>query len=383
MIIKNLALHYLEKELYPALIAGFNYQIKLSNENLVLILDGLNDKFINFISLSLDVFFNFKKEENQFNIIKNELIKNYENFNLSQPLSQANNYLNKNTYDIYYSQDELLKVLKKLSFNKENLNLKNIIKKSSIKFLVQGNIGINESKKIYDLVSSKINLDNINNHKIVDLEKYKKIKQIDNGDFKSYLKKNLNKNDDNSAIILNYKIGYIKPLRTVDWDKKICLIKIIDMLLSESFFDILRSKEQLGYIVRSSTKVIGSSKYEYYNYIFMIQSPKKKSNYLKDRILLFIKNKLKDILELKQDQLLNIKETIKNNFLRKDENMDDNFLFNLNEIIKSDYLFNIKKILSKTIVNIKKEDIIKFYYKYFINNKKFKIISVGVDTIKN
>ena len=155
------------------------------------------------------------------------------------------------------------------------------------------------------------------------------------------------------------------------------------MLLSESFFDILRSKEQLGYIVRSSTKVIGSSKYEYYNYIFMIQSPKKKSNYLKDRILLFIKNKLKDILELKQDQLLNIKETIKNNFLRKDENMDDNFLFNLNEIIKSDYLFNIKKILSKTIVNIKKEDIIKFYYKYFINNKKFKIISVGVDTIKN
>ena len=63
LIIKNLALHYLEKELYPALIVGFNYQIKLSNENLVLILDGLNDKFINFISLSLDVFFNFKKKK--------------------------------------------------------------------------------------------------------------------------------------------------------------------------------------------------------------------------------------------------------------------------------------------------------------------------------
>ena len=257
-----------------------------------------------------------------------------------------------------------------------------IIKETNIKCLIQGNINKKDAKDIYSLIYNKLSFIKLNNYKIKNIDEFKYIKLLNNGLLKEHYKDSLNDNDKNSSVFLFYQIGYIKPLKTKDWGKKLCLLKIINLILSESFFDILRSKEQLGYIVGSNIKIIGSNKLENIGYLFRVQSPIQTSEYIKNRIIKFVNNKFKDIMELRLEIFNNYINTIINSFMKSDKNINENFLFNIRQIASSNYVFNIKKLLIKEVKKITKKDVIKFYYDNFINNSKYKIVVIGINSKK-
>ena len=64
---------------------------------------------------------------------------------------------------------------------------------------------------------------------------------------------------------------------------------IFDLLISKEFFNNLRTKEQLGYIVNANNGIYGTLDKQYLNYNFVVQSNIKDVEYLEERINKFVK----------------------------------------------------------------------------------------------
>ena len=146
-----------------------------------------------------------------------------------------------------------------------------------------------------------------------------------------------------------------------------------NVFLGEKFFDVLRTKEQSGYIVRSFFDTFGSIEESMHGYSFIIQSPNKSLDVLKSRIKQFILQSYGELNEMTANDYKKIITNIHNTFLIKYKNINEQASNHMTEITKGDYMFDYDKIMIK---NLKKYTIEKFkqmYYDYFINKEKRKI----------
>jgi len=363
-------------------IAGYSYNINLNRNDLVVTINGYSDNIKQYVNFVFNHLINLEIKKNTFDIRKKFIIKLFDNYKFNEPYKHLNEFLKENIFDIFYKKNDCLKSLKKIKFDKFNNILGNVIKNIYLKCLVQGNISKNNSKEIFNDIYNQIF--DINNIKKLNISNCYNFKLIKNIFFKKnkieYINYNLDKNNINSAIKVIYCIEYIKHNKkyTNNWSYILCLLYIFNKIISEPFFNELRTNEQLGYIVKSFIDVFGSNRYPFYCYSLLIQSDKKNPTYLKNRIISFVdsfKNKLNDYSD---SQFKTFIKTIKLNLKEKDISMSDNFYTNLKQVMNSDYKFNFKDKIFEVCKLIKKEDIINFYNTYFFSkNDLVKIIIVG------
>ena len=104
--------------------------------------------------------------------------------------------------------------------------------------------------------------------------------------------KNNNSNDNNSVIDIVYQLGPICGITSIgdkcnyDLLQKFVVLKLIISIMSSSFFNVLRTEEQLGYLVQA---FISSESDEFFLH-FLIQSPDYGPDYLEGRIDNFLLN---------------------------------------------------------------------------------------------
>lgn len=161
------------------------------------------------------------------------------------------------------------------------------------------------------------------------------------------------------------KLGQINT-----WYLNSCLINVLDKIISLDYFDTLRTKEKFGYIAGGSVFSTGDKKYLTKYYSFLVQSPNKSTQEIidrTDRYMLEFKNILLNYEESKITDIINslisILESPYNNLIEHCK-----YLFN-QEIECKIFNFDSKEHLINTYKTIKKNDIIDFYHKKFINKK--------------
>jgi insulysin len=110
--------------------------------------------------------------------------------------------------------------------------------------LVHGNMTRDESLALVEQLEPILNAKPITSYQMT----HQRIVKLSHGKEFVYQTKNLNKNDENSAIFNWFEIAPMNNL------KKAVLLDLVAEMLSESFFDTLRTKEQLGYIAWSGTR---------------------------------------------------------------------------------------------------------------------------------
>ena len=318
-------------------------------------ISGFNDKN-KLDKLLLDLFHILYNIDKYYNIITKKYINNL----LVNFIKRLNNkkYLNSWEYnnvilnnDIYlnYFNDKLLYkhfkyIIHKKTYKDIKLYIKNIIvnEKTCITSFIYGNI-------------DKFNIDNIilNNTSIQ--YPYVKLNLLSNKIIK-------HPNIKETATYLGYYY-YIGKFKI----KKYLLMLLCINIYSERFFDILRTKYQLGYLVKMTLELHR----DHYYIAQKIQS----NNKIDD-----IKNKLNDFNKVLLEYLDSIDFnkyiiTLKNNIKNKDNNLDEIYSRYCNEIISRKYLFNRKEILLKNIKLLSKEKLIKFIKKYInTNNQIIRII---------
>jgi insulysin len=180
-----------------------------------------------------------------------------------------------------------------------------------------------------------------------------------------------NEKETNSAISVIYPIGYLRFAYgglNDDYYNEAAKITILNELISEEFFNSLRTQDQLGYVTNSSTTSMGKAFNPLTCQRFLIQSPIAKGNELKAKINEFVINYVKTLEEIPEESFMCIKDNVAKSLCKKDENMNSELSKVISLIEQGIKSFDHIEKLALCVLTITKSSLIEFYEKYFIDN---------------
>lgn len=163
--------------------------------------------------------------------------------------------------------------------------------------------------------------------------------------------KSFNENDVNTVVSNLYQIG---PCTI----KNECILDLLMMFAEEPLFDILRTKEQLGYDVSSSIRnnngILG------YTITVNSQENKFTSEYIEERIESF-RNQIHHILnQMTNNEYEHVRESLIKIKMIADNELKDEVLRNWSEIVCEEYIFDRNKKEIECLKTIKKQDLLEF-----------------------
>jgi insulysin len=354
-------------------IAGYTLIIKILDNKILLIINGTNDKLFDVIQNIINIIFNKNINFNKNIIIQSILsfhkqieIKKLQNKLYDSPYLFSYNLLKEHIDKNFISFHKQIDIINNITLNQYHSILSSFMNNINISCFVIGDETYDSLNKISNLFTpfnSKNNyiinnntLNIINNNKNIEINKF-----------------NIIKNDENSAIIYSFHLGYIDFNNNINEAVyNLILMNLLNSIISSKFFDTLRTKEQLGYIVQSKIKVIGYDEYPYYLHNLIIQSPHKSAEFLKNRIIIFL-SEFAQYLE----NMSNINNYINSQIIYYSQpfnNIKDDVLFYTDIFIHNHIHFNLKNIILQKLKIISKNDIIIFFNKYYIDGNKTLIL---------
>ena len=160
--------------------------------------------------------------------------------------------------------------------------------------------------------------------------------------------------------------------------KDLSLLTLIDTILSEPCFDILRTKEQLGYIVACFVRKLRGV----INWNVVVQSSGFSPAHLTSRISNFMNTMRSDLKELSQEKFQNFKEAAVIKVAKKDVSMSEQFRRFVVEVDSAAYLFNRKELLEEELKKISKEEVVEAFERYFYTKSRRLDIELVSDNLK-
>jgi len=353
--------HIISSDLYNAIDIGYIITFTpIHHLSLINIeINGAND--ITKIKIIINYIFNFI---NNINInfknisklyITNLLLtlkKKYNNIFFLNSWDLTNIIISNNIYPTSYDVNLLLKTLKTINYDIIKTYITNFLNNINVNYFFYGNIYKND---VLDILNDYKTLFNNKKYKLL---KFNKINNI--------LIKHPNINEKLNCISYYYYVNtntkYFSPYYYI-------IINLFILIFNQLFFDELRTKYQLGYLVNMTF-----INYRYDCYII------EKVQSLKD--IKIVKSYLNDfnnqlLNNLNENNFNDAKITFKNILLEEDNSLSDMYMLYANEIINQYFIFNRKEILLNELINININDIIKFINNTINNNNIKKIIIKG------
>jgi insulysin len=396
-IIKLNKLYYINKKDNIYIWFYFNYirLLLLNNFNNDYNFNINTDKLLSSYEIIINIYDNYIKipiinniiistliniENNINNIKYNKTLFNYTLHLLLKNLKNTKNiilyrkifnyflkYINKNIID----NDIIFNILYNIKLKNLFFINKSIFYNCNIRVLLSGNI-INNFKIINQFHQFNLFINSIKDQQNININ-YLQFFKFPNTKDIILIYNNNNKIDNN---IISSMYIYITNNNNNDYYDCLSKLLIINNIMKSIYFDTLRTKEKLGYIVNCN--IINIKLDFYYNtkylyYIMLIQTPYKDYKIINERNNKFIiefKSELNNLLNNNLDNIINsiIINIDNNNTLYK----KSNYIFN--QIINNKFV-NKKEILINKLKNITINDIINFFEEKFINRKSL-IISI-------
>jgi len=329
-----------------------------------IIVYGYCEKLPILLSLIINEIIKGKLNNDAFNLIKEELEKAYSNEKFSDPSKLVFVKLREQINPICMTTKQKLEYLQSLTC----LDLENFAK--TLKFdnctaLFEGNIDDTFIEKMTNEIK-KLNYIGIDNYLKNDY-----ILPHPNVDFIiSNVSENPKEKNDCVAIIYCYEKSHFLVHPTPY--KLYVLQKLVNIFISEPFFDELRTKQQLGYTVYSYDTYIAKQFEQFSTQVYLIQSPTTSCDELIKRIDIFINNSIEKIKILDDTLFSTYVESLQVKLLKPYNNLIDECVFDYDAINDKHYIFDNKKLILDALNNVTKDDLILFFLEYYkINTKRY------------
>ena len=345
---------------YMAEIVKTKFKIEIGENKILITINGFNDSIIKVL---IDIIKNLNtinfNDNKKFNIFLDKVKKNYKNFYFDKGYKVVDSYLKKFIYDNNYLDIDLLNICQnnEITFEKFLEFTENLFKKVRYEWLIEGNILKESAIEIGKLFEKNYKIKN-NELPINEMCLLRTILIKDNYTY-TYSFKNFDPKNNNNSIISYYQCN-IKNL----YDKS--LLFVIKNLISDRFFDELRTKKTLGYVCSLNTKEIGDS----IGITCLVQSNSFSPEKIVENINEFFKVTKKDLIDVLSDETFkdHVNSTLveyKEKYIKLKKMATDHFW----NIKKFNFEFNLRKNICTILeTQIKKEDLIKFYNENFIEN---------------
>ncbi|PVZ99664.1 hypothetical protein BB558_004307 [Smittium angustum] len=240
--------YQVDKVTYDAKISGSRLSIWKTNSGLAAFCEGYNDKLIELFSTVMDNIVNLEVDEEKYNINLDKLSRKLRNYDHSEPYQHASilrSYM-KNCDSFRYTDN--LKSIKLLSINLLKQFVSNLNLQNHIHVLVMGNFKESNAVDVLNVAKSKLGGEPLteSDHAPERCFLHSKGHYILVQPLKS--KQNLN-----SAVLRSVFTG------TKNNHFERAILGLINSIISEPFFDQIRTKEQLGYITAGYSDMENSS----------------------------------------------------------------------------------------------------------------------------
>jgi len=342
---------------YMASEAKINFDFNFNNEGLKLSVNGFNSSIYPVFIELVKMFKNIGTEDKQAELATQieRFSKNINNFYYSAPYSQALTFLEKLLVDPSSNPEDKLKIANNLSLGYLDKFVKNFTHETSMEWLIQGNITEEEALKISNDCCEIIRQENL----AEDRYPVFRVANIQERYNYYFTLKSKDINNKNSAIVSYFEFGNLSMADNLK-------LYIIDSILSEPFFDELRTKQTLGYIVKLFSKKVRKIS----SMCFIVQSSVKSPEYIWQQINTFIKESTQKMNELSDEDFTLHVNSVLNDIKQKDLKLSDEFSRNLNEIKNRDYEFDKKEKSIEALSKITKKEVIDLFEKHLVNNTK-------------
>jgi len=359
-----------------AQLAGLTYDVQVMARGVRLTFGGYNDKLPSFASyvtkkLSRDVEQLLPKSSEEFETYRDQTLRLLGSFDVKQPYAQSTYFANLALQlpQFQYSNDELRTETQRISLGDLRKYTKQIFSEGKGEALIQGNLAEADALQIVKGLTDVLSFDSVGSN---DIPERIKALPLPQGQVPSRLLV-AEPNADNENAVAHVMIQNLEPS-----EKDHVLIELASSLLREPFYNDLRTKQQLGYIVASSVRGIGTSR----TLSFLVQSSKYDSDTLVDRIFAFLDSAEEKCLQSvsKGDVAVYAKSLIDRK-TEEDKDLASEVTRNWGEVASGRLQFDRPQKEAAALLDITKDDLVAFWRKiYDSNNRRVLVTQVVPQT---
>ncbi|XP_058795185.1 insulin-degrading enzyme isoform X2 [Phymastichus coffea] len=333
---------------YNADLAGLKWELNNSKYGLSLLIGGYDHKLDVLLEKILDRMMNFTVNEKRFDILKENYIRGLKNFEAEQPYQHAAYYLAVLLSEQVWIKNELLNACSMLTAERVQQFIPMLMSKMHIECLIHGNITKSEALKTIKMVESKLtsSVKDLTPLLPRQLVLYREL-ELPNGCH--FLYEVENKHHKSSCTQIYYQTGMQSTESNV-------LLELFTQIISEPCYNILRTKEQLGYIVFSGVRRQNSVQG-----LRVIVQSNKHPQYVEERINAFMESMQEYIENMSEEDFNMHKESLATHRLEKPKMMRAQSAIYWAEIANQQYNFDRANIEVAHMRTITKQQILDFF----------------------
>eukprot|EP00571_Detonula_confervacea_P005605 CAMPEP_0172320798 /NCGR_PEP_ID=MMETSP1058-20130122/41458_1 /TAXON_ID=83371 /ORGANISM="Detonula confervacea, Strain CCMP 353" /LENGTH=1146 /DNA_ID=CAMNT_0013036145 /DNA_START=112 /DNA_END=3552 /DNA_ORIENTATION=- len=246
---------------YDARLADLSYDLQVMPRGVRLTFGGYNDKLKDFASyvsskLARDLDDVLPSNEEEFERYKDNLLRAYSAFKVKQPYAHAIYYssLTQTQRNFQYTNDQLVAALKETTLDQLVDYVKALWASGKGEALIQGNYDKKEALDFVDAIDKTLAFKPITSDQYPARIKALPLPVTNPAEKPTRLSiSEPNPSNNNAA-------AHIALQCLAKSEKDHVLIEIISAIIQEPFYDDLRTKQQLGYIVSSGVKAVAQSR---------------------------------------------------------------------------------------------------------------------------
>ena len=343
---------------YQAQIAGLKFSMRATAESVTLQISGFNDKQA---ELMKEICGNLRKLEisrSTMDRVMERVLRSLRNQQkMKKPYEQASDLISRATASPYFSVEEKLKAALVI---KSDLEIVTRIAEEvfnspvSVEALIGGNVtadnAISLATKFCDILRLNLKDQEIGVAGTLDLRSAP--------DLEIVTRQGSNEAETNGAAVVVVQAGFLADFVEKSNDEELRLgaqMMLLSQICGQQFFDELRTKQQLGYIVNAHNSIQGCA--SILNFFVQSEVP---AFQVSEKIEKFISELSAKILEISSCDFQRYVEATKTNLTEKPKNFSDRFNRVWGEISSRRFDFQRRVRLAPIVGSITQEEISRF-----------------------
>ncbi|KAJ1521592.1 hypothetical protein ONE63_003243 [Megalurothrips usitatus] len=332
---------------YAATLAGLGYSLGITTTGLQLVLEGYSSKQHVLLDKIVEKMVNFEVDPQRFDILKENYMRTLRNFKLEQPHSHAMYFLYMLMFYAQWTKEELMDSLEGLTFKDVQDFVPHLFSNIHLEFLVHGSATKERALELANIVE-----DNIKRKiKVRPLlpKQMNLLRQIQLADESNFVYRIDSSIHPTSCTAVYLQCGSLSTENNMK-------LELIAQILKEPFFNILRTKEQLGYIVRCTIH----RSYTEQGLMALVQSSRD-PDYVEKRIEAFFAHMHDLICNMSEEEFEKHKEAVAIKRLEKPKKLSALSSIFWREIVSQLYHFDRDNVEVEYMRTLQKKDIIQHY----------------------
>ncbi|KAJ3571053.1 hypothetical protein NP233_g3999 [Leucocoprinus birnbaumii] len=332
---------------YDADLAGLTYHFSNTTTGLYLFTGGYNDKLATLIQAVMLKARMLKAKPDRLAVMKEQVAREWRNFFLGQSHSISDYYGRYLLSEKQWTIEEELKELPSIEVEDINAHAKKLFSEVHLRMLVTGNVYKDEALRIADIVEEDLQPTTLSQ---TQLNECALIPPTGSSHVWSLPLPNPNQANSALTYYLHYGGVVDKRLRVT--------AALLTQILSEPAFNVLRTQEQLGYIVSASTwSLSGSSE----RGLRIVVQSEKKPGYLEQRVEAFLEGMKSKMEEMTEDELEEHKTSLKKKWLEVVKNLAEETSRFQTHVTSGQWDFLRRYEDAELLPSIKKADILELF----------------------